>query len=441
MSRSRYFYLVCKKDRKVLDCKGRNIALTPLATCKRDKDKDTQLWTWDSQGRLANKANVSLVADIKQKNKEAGAPIILWPPTGNTNQVWRVEGDLIKSGLNDMAMTGGSRVVMASESNSLEQRWDFVPESLWEEYEQALKQNNPVVEVAFWTKVAECYINVIIGYNIDDYEKEIENAVDMIHDCCNDIEKVAQGTGIARVTGGGVGIAAGLVFMGALFAPITGGISFGFTAAGTFLGVAGGLTTLSSGIAKKVLDDQKKQKVTDIVKPLFNATMCLHGFLNRYYEKFKASREYMDTKEGKAFLKQIFSERKGYWTIEKNFSECGTDVEKIKFVLKSLLDNDFARGGIDLVWTGGTTITRTVAGAAKSISSAGIITAKAFTGTLAAVGIGIGIWEVVNGSSDLKNGSELGREFYKTSHQLEDEAREMVEAYRTLTKRTRKQND
>ena len=113
---SGYFYVTCKKNGKVLDCEGNEqpAALTTLTTRERvkkmdrkegkDRQRDTQLWKWDYKGRLINKADNKLVADVKEKNTEPGTPVILWSPTSKPNQKWRVSEDTIHSELNDLVM-------------------------------------------------------------------------------------------------------------------------------------------------------------------------------------------------------------------------------------------------------------------------------------------------------------------------------------------------
>ena len=103
-------------------------------------------------------------------------------------------------------MKGGSIITMA-EPKEDGLRWEFVPENLWEHYEKSLESKNPVEEAEFWRMVAEHHIKVIIGYDIDEYEKAIPKAMRDFRQCADAIKKVAKDTGIARTTGGVAGIA------------------------------------------------------------------------------------------------------------------------------------------------------------------------------------------------------------------------------------------
>ena len=442
---SGYFYITCKKDVNVLDCDtwDRPTALTALTTKERKAHRDTQLWKWDSEGRLVNKADNSLVADVKQENKAPGTPVILWSATGNANQIWRVEDDIIKSGLNDLALVGGSRVTMGTVSNSAAHKWEFVPESLWDEFKVTLETGNPVKNAAFWTMVAEGYIHVIVGYNIDEYEREIPMAIATINQCADNLDKVASGTGIARTTGGAVGIAGGAAFLGGLaLAPFTAGASLALTVAGVTAGVTGGLTTLSSGIAKLALDKENVQKVKKAVGPLFNATMCLHGFMSRYIEKLKAARQYLETEEGRNFAREIREKktsRRGWLKIAVPFwTDSEPDrTEQVKAVVRIVEDNYFALGGVKLGVTVASVAPRAMAGssvgAARALVSVGSTSARVLSGSLAVFGVAIGIWDVVGGALDIKNGSDLAREFRITAHKLKEESSAMIAHFRQIS--------
>ena len=414
---SDYFYITCKKNSKVLDCdsSSRPTLLTALVTSRWNKQQDTQLWKWDCDGRLVSKADNNLVADIQEKNKAPGTPVILWSPTENSNQVWRVEGDVIKSGLNDLAMNGGSIVTMA-EPKSAAQRWEFVPENLWKQYEKSLESKNPVEEAEFWRMVAEQHIKVIIGYDIDQYEKAIPKALRDIRQCADDLKKVARDTGIARTTGGAAGIAGGIALMGGLLAPLTGGLSLVLTAAGAPVAVGGGITTVSSTIAKMYLDKGSAQKLRDSARPLLNATMCLHGFLSRYSERLKVAHEYLESEEGKDFLA-----RKG-----------GKNLKVVNIVEGYA----HALGGAKIAVTFGSVAPKAIvglSGATKVAAAAGSVGARALSGSLAAIGMVIGVWDVVGGVWDMKDGEETAVEFRKAADQLEEDSGELIKLFKQLS--------
>ena len=130
---SGYFYITCKKDGKVLDCKGKGKPAAQTALTKREKEegRETQLWKWDSEGSLINKADASLVAHIKGSRKEAGTPVILFRPTGEPNQKWMVRLGLIHSELNDLVLDASDSYVKTNRpKKSQHQTWEFIPEEI-----------------------------------------------------------------------------------------------------------------------------------------------------------------------------------------------------------------------------------------------------------------------------------------------------------------------
>ena len=143
---SGYFYITCKTDGKVLDFEsGGTTAVSPvLLTKEKDEEKDTQLWRWDTAGRLINKADSNLVANIKEKNKEAGTFAILGSLSGNPNQNWRVCENSIYSELNDLVMDASDTyVTMKPPGKSKYQTWEFIPEDI--QYFYIISENDDKV--------------------------------------------------------------------------------------------------------------------------------------------------------------------------------------------------------------------------------------------------------------------------------------------------------
>ena len=70
--------------------------------------------------------------------------------------------------------------------------------------------------------------------------------------------------------------------------------------------------------------------------------------------------------------------------------------------------------------------------AGKTIVTAGTTTAKALSGTLAGIGIALGIWDVVHGAKKIKKGSELAADFRKSSESLKEESAKLIALYKEL---------
>ena len=90
---SKYFYVLNGEDGKALDSttdeKG-NLLIT-----SEFLRHSSQMWKWDSEGRLVSKSG--LVADINQPNVEAGAQMVLSSSTDASSQKWEEDNEYIKS--------------------------------------------------------------------------------------------------------------------------------------------------------------------------------------------------------------------------------------------------------------------------------------------------------------------------------------------------------
>ena len=145
---SGYFYITCKNNGKVLDVEGSGKPATSTVLLAKEKDKarQTQLWKWDTEGRLINKADNKLVADIKKNKNQAGAFVILeslWSYLYQ-NQRWRVRGNSIHSELNNLVMDASdSYVRMKSPGESKHQTWEFIPEEI--QYFYIISENDDKV--------------------------------------------------------------------------------------------------------------------------------------------------------------------------------------------------------------------------------------------------------------------------------------------------------
>ena len=69
----------------------------------------------------------------------------------------------------------------------------------------------------------------------------------------------------------------------------------------------------------------------------------------------------------------------------------------------------------------------------KTIISAGTTSAKVLSGSFAVVGVAFGIWDIVGSANEMNNGSDLAKEFRKTSKDLEEESGKLIKLYEELT--------
>jgi len=234
----KYFFVASQKNGLVLDIsagtKGGDLVLSEA------HGKPSQLWRWDEDCRLVSK--LGLVADIKGKKKEPGTVCHAWDAHDDLNQKWRVEEGTIKNNLNDLVIDATELPVtmkVAKEGTS-SQKWYFIPENAWNDFKLVQANPNPLNKAQFWKHLADNYLDVIIGYSIDDYEDKQRKAFKILDECSSKLDVVAKDTGIAGTVGGSASIVGGgMAIAGLALAPITTGASLGLTFAGGALGILG----------------------------------------------------------------------------------------------------------------------------------------------------------------------------------------------------------
>ena len=277
-----YFFIVSQDNRLVLDISTGNKGGNLLSEAD---GRPSQLWRWDEDCRLVSK--LGLVVDIKHKSKKADAVCHAWNAHDGLNQKWRVEEGAIKSNLSNLVIDAVTQPVSMHEVNcspTLKQKWYFFPENAWDDFQLVQADPNPLNKAQFWKTLADHYLDVIIGFTIDDYEDKVHKAFKTMEECSSELNKVAKDTGIARQVGGSVKIiGGGLAIAGLVLAPFTAGASIGLTIAGVATCTAGGVTSFSSFLVNHVWDKSKKKKITKATAPLFRATFSPARIPQRVY--------------------------------------------------------------------------------------------------------------------------------------------------------------
>ena len=130
-------------------------------------------------------------------------------------------------------------------SPTQKQKWYFIPENAWDDFQLVQADPNPLNKAQFWKTLADKYFDVIIGYSIDDDESKGNKAFKSMDECSTKLDEVAKDTGIAGTVGGSASIiGGGLAIAGLVLAPFTDGVSLGLIVAGAVIGAPGGVTTL-----------------------------------------------------------------------------------------------------------------------------------------------------------------------------------------------------
>ena len=443
----KYFFIASQKNGLVLDIstgkKDGNLVLS------KAHGKPSQLWRWDEECRLVSK--LGLVADIKGKKKKAGTVCHAWDAHDGFNQKWRVEEGAIKSSLNDLVIDASyarQPVTMeVAKEGASTQKWYFVPEKALDDFKLVHANPNPLNKAQFWKNLADNYLDVIIGYSIDDYEDKLRKSLKIIDECSSQLDKVAKDTGIAETVGGGVGIGGGVMAIGGLLlAPFTFGASLGLTAAGAAVGAAGGVTTLTGNLVNQAWEKGEAKKFKKSTVPLFGATFSLQGFLSEYIKNLREAAEFLKTPEGEAVARDAYTVAEVTRDAGKIAAKAAVignmvyqRVQNVKQAkqIKALVDfiqaDYYALNGARIgLATEAAAPGITIPLLGKVVVSAGTTSAKVLSSSLAVFGIAFGIWDVVGGAKKIKNGSELAKEFRKSSKDLQSESAKLIKLYKEL---------
>ena len=98
-----------------------------------------------------------------------------------------------------------------------------------------------------------------------------------VNKLANHIDKVAYDTGVAKTTGGALGITSGLMAVGGILAaPFTAGASLALTIGGVATGVASGATTLTASVIK----EQHLKADTEDIKKLVDDLKWMDDIVN-----------------------------------------------------------------------------------------------------------------------------------------------------------------
>ncbi|XP_067024625.1 uncharacterized protein [Acropora muricata] len=414
----KYFFIASQKNGLVLDIsegtKGVNLVLTEA------HGKPSQLWRWDEDCRLVSK--LGWVADIKEKKKKAGSVCYAWDAHDGLNQKWRVEEGAIKNSLNGLVIdaTELSVTIQVAKEHTPSQKWYFIPENVWDDFKLVQSNPNPLNQAQFWKNLADNYLDVIIGYSIDDYEEKLRRAFEILDECSSKLDKVAKDTGIAKTVGGSAAIVGGgMAVAGLALSPITAGASLGLTIAGAATGVAGGVTSTSSSLVRLYGDKSEAKKIKKATAPLFHATLSLHGFLTEYINILEEAKEFLKKPEVEGVAKDAY-------TAEEVILAAGGVASKVYKIGEVVYTGiKYAKNATQLAAPG-------IKMPGKTIVAAGTTTAIALSGSLACIAIVFGIWDVATGAQKIKKGSQLAQEFRKSSESLKKESAKLIALYKEL---------
>ena len=287
----------------------------------------------------------------------------------------------------------GTPVILCDEKdegeNNLSQKWLIVPEPAWHLYEKMKSNKNPLTVANFWKKMVDDHFHHVVGFTVDQYINKVDGCINTLEECATQLEKVNTDTATAAVVGESVGIAGGALILGGLIlAPFTAGVSLTAVAAGGYVGMAAGATTLTASIIEGKWEKSEKKEAREAVTNAWNSTCIFSWMLNKYIESLKCASMYNETEEGRSnsassgFLIGVLTNPRNYLSI--------------------------------------------------ATTLASIASRQVLYGIFTVVAIGFGIHAITDSADELKNGSDLADNFRSSSKKLMKTAEEMIKIYNEL---------
>lgn len=289
----------------------------------------------------------------------------------------------------------GSPVILCDEKdegeNNLSQKWLIVPEPAWHQYESMKRNKNPLTVAQFWKTLVDDHFHHVVGFTVDEYINKVDECINTLEECANELEKVNTDTATADIVGESVGIAGGALILGGLIlAPFTAGASLAAVAAGGWIGVASGVTTVTASVIEGQWEKCERKEAREAVTSAWNSTSIFSWMLNEYIESLKCASVYTETEDGSlnsassgvATLIGFLSNPRNYLSIASSLA---------KYASKHVL-----------------------------------------YGVFTVVAIGFGIHAITDSAEELKNGSDLADNFRSSSNKLMKTAEEMIKIYNEL---------
>ena len=440
---TKYFFIVSQYSRGklVLDIKnGKKSGI--LRMVEPERGRSSQLWRWDESCRLVSK--LGLVADIKGASKKEEAVCRAWKAHDGLSQKWRVEKSAIVSNSSHLVIDSSpptAQVFMRKFNEDSElskhQKWHFVPEVAWEDFQLSLRESNLLAKALFWKNMADNYLDVIIGYSIEEFEARVRRAFKVIDECACSLEEVTKGTGIAGTVGGSVTVVGGgAVIAGILLSPFTAGVSLALTVGGTIGSLTGKATSLTAKMVDHYLGSEKRKNVHEGIGSLHCATCSFHSLLSEYGKCFQQVDEYLNKQEHEQLLfhaKSMAAEKctlldKGYDTFEF-VKSIYTNPKEIKRLATFMEIDSFVSDGGDV---GISTIAAapdvTIPIVGDTLQAAGTTGAEVLSESFFGYGLWTSMKDIYYGGKQIANYGEF-RQFSKI---LREKAHRLIRLYKEL---------
>ena len=281
-------------------------------------------------------------------------------------------------------------------------------------------------------------ISSVIGISVDDLSRLVTECTKGIGEFAGVLDGVARDCGIAQTTGGGAAIAGGvLAGLGILAAPFTAGASLTLTGVGAALGVAGGVTSFTAAMVEKGWNDSKVEDVKSLSERCVKHLQVFSEFMNQYVEALKEFERFLETEEGRKLIESL--KTTDFWngalqtgkaakqvyniaSTTLKVKQCVQLVKLVRMLKPDLVVKGFIFSGLKMPgFLGGKVLIQAASTGAKALSS-----------VLAVAGIGFGIWDVVQGTDKIKEGSEVGKQFREMAEGIKESYEQTYTLYKQL---------
>jgi len=268
----------------------------------------------------------------------------------------------------------------------------------------------------------------IHGFSTSEYIENRKKFAKICRDHADHIDKVAFDTGIARTTGGGIGIASGAAVLGGiLLAPATLGLSLGLTIGGAAGGVVSAATTITAQVVKDKNLSYDKEKIEEALEVFKGQEEKIGSLLTSIQDNMNKLRELVKL-DPDAVINAVKNYGKkvvysGYQVVQATnaarFAQNLANFIQADFYAMNGIAQGMASPGINIF--------------GKSLIAAGGTAAKFFSGAMGVISLGTGIWDVVGGARDI-NGSEVAETYRTFAEDYENQTKEIINGIQQLTK-------
>eukprot|EP01084_Bolivina_argentea_P117167 208126_1 len=262
--------------------------------------------------------------------------------------------------------------------------------------------------------------------NIEEWEKSRNYVILQIATLSDALEKVIKDVGIAKSAGGGAVLVGGVLSATGLgLAPFSAGTSLGLTVAGSSLMLAGGTTSLISDIVKSVKEKGTVKQCVEAYENIQPDTRKVAFLLDDYHTTFTATAYNISIWNSLILGASSISKSKGIYDVII-FAKAMSGYNALK------LAADFSKaGGIQHVQNalfGGIKFGQ------KIVYQTGSVLAKSIGWIGCVIGVGAGIWEIINGIKTIKDAENAIIQFRVLSVDIQKQTDAIKTGYEKVTK-------